>query len=95
MAKHVIKYLLDGDGKVPAFVESGGMFILNDEMVGLSVDEAKRYLPSTIDKMTKAEFITRAQAVPTMKIDGTLNSAAEMEAIVDVLLSDWGIPDYV
>lgn len=59
--KHVIRYLPEGDGSVPKFVESGGYFKSGEELVGISVDQSKRHLPSTVIKMTKVELQTWIQ----------------------------------
>lgn len=58
--KYVIRYMLDGDGSVPKFVEDGGYFPVGEELVGLSIDSSKRFLPSTVKTVTRQELIDRA-----------------------------------
>lgn len=61
MAKQLIRYLLEGNGTVPVFVENGGYFCdeATDELIGRSVDETVRNLPATVYKLTRAELKTR------------------------------------
>lgn len=93
MAKYVIRYLLDGDGKVPVFVDDGGYYPNGYELIGLSVDDEQRYLPSTVQKLTKTELIAWIQAVATDLSDNPLNEGQSTSA-ANSFLSAMGIPDY-
>lgn len=57
--KHVVRYLLEGDGSVPKFIENGGHLVMGDELVGISVDDEKRHLPSTVHKIEQQELLER------------------------------------
>lgn len=57
MAKQVIRYLLEGNGSVPTFVEDGGYFRNGAELVGISVDETVRYLPASVHRMDEVELL--------------------------------------
>ena len=94
MAKHVIRYLLEGNGTKPAFVENGGYLPLNDELVGLSVDDQKRHLPVTVHKMTKAELLVRAKA-SLKNFDGSDMSDEQSLEFVNNLLSELGKQDLI
>lgn len=59
MAKLVVKYLLEGDGSVPTFIEDGGYFPVGEECVGISVDENKRHVPSTVIRLTLEDLALR------------------------------------
>ena len=48
MAKKVVRYLLEADGTVPISIEDGGYFLVGEELVGVTVDSAKRHVPSTM-----------------------------------------------
>lgn len=64
MAKQIVRYLLEGDGTVPLFVEDGGYFLIGEERVGRSVDENLRHVPSTVVRMTKADLEARVSSIP-------------------------------
>lgn len=95
MSKFIVRYLLNGNGSIPDFIENGGYFFSNEESVGLSVDDAKRYLPISVQKLTKAQLVTRAQSMPFKHEDGSSYSAQEMSDAVDAFLTEMGLPDYV
>ena len=86
---YVVRYLLEGDGTIPKFVENGGYFQVGHELVGVSVDNSKRHLPSTVHILTKVELLARVESI--------LNPESEYtaEEIVDSFLQNAGIPDYV
>ena len=96
MARHVIAYLMDGAGVTPDYVEyGGGQFNVGDEMVGISVEDTERYLPSTVTKLTKAELITRLQDLGIKRFsDSHSFTDQEISDMVDQYLSDNGLPDY-
>lgn len=66
--KKVVRYLLEGDGTVPVFVENGGYFCVGAEMVGVSVDEEQRHVPATVVRMTRAELESRVQSIDMIDI---------------------------
>ena len=86
--KNVIRYLLEGDGSVPKFVDSGGFWPLDEELVGISVDSSKRHLPSTVHTVTKQELIDRVMLVTSKDLE-------ESTEIVETFLSQHGMQDYV
>lgn len=103
MAKKVIRYLLEGNpGSVPAFVENGGYFPLGDDLVGLSVDEDKRFVPSTVVRLTKDELKARAiecslDEQGQYRIDINTRQPFTQESVyanVEHWLAMMGIPDY-
>ncbi len=59
MAKHIVRYLLEGDGTVPKFIEDGGHFPIGEEYVGISIDDEKRHLPSSVQKLNDQQLIDR------------------------------------
>jgi hypothetical protein len=59
MANKVIRYLLEGNGTVPAFVQDGGYFPVGNELIGLSVDEDKLHVPDTVVRLNRAELLAR------------------------------------
>ena len=101
MAKKLIRYLLEGNGTVPAFVENGGHYMnANEEMVGLSVDEDKRHVPATVHRMTKADLTARVTAMRQDGEGGWLDdrdgvpySAERVDDEVDAFLAMIGLPD--
>jgi hypothetical protein len=91
--KHVIRYLLDGDGSTPAFVADAGYYKSGEELVGISIDDSKRYLPATVIKLTKNELVARIKLV-ARKLDGSSLSDAEALAEAEAFLSARGLADY-
>lgn len=79
--KYVIRYMLDGDGTVPKFVEDGGYFPSGEELIGVSIDDDKRYLPSTVQKLTKQQLVDSIQ-VPVNSNKTQLQIAEEWLASV-------------
>lgn len=63
MAKKLVRYLLEGDGTVPAFVSNGGYFPVGAELVGVSVDEDQRHVPATVVRMTRADLEARVASM--------------------------------
>lgn len=57
--KHVVRYLLEGNGTIPTFIEDGGYYPQGEELVGISIDEEKRHLPGTVKKLTEEELYDR------------------------------------
>lgn len=100
MAKKIVRYLLEGDGTTPLFVEIPGYFLIGEDRVGLSVDESIRHIPTSVLRLTRAELLTRVQN--SRKVDGVyINDAmdvaytdercqTEMEAFLEMC----GLPDY-
>lgn len=92
--KKVVRYLLEGNGVVPSFVESGGHFPLNEEYVGVSVDTSKRHVPNTVQIMSKAQLVTRVKA--TCKHLATKQALSDAEALerVENFLESVNMSDY-
>lgn len=94
MAKQVVRYLLEGDGTVPLFVENGGYWPVGSELVGLSVDENERHVPATVVRMARADLAARIAAMGLINIETQelLDSdaqAAALQAWLDMIgLSD-------
>ena len=101
MAKKVVRYLLEGNGSIPLFVENGGYFLVGEEMVGLSVDETKRHVPDTVHRLTKAELVTRVKDLHKVEgvyindLEGNPFTDERCEDMVDNWLTMVGEPDYV
>lgn len=91
--KHVIRYLLEGNGTVPVFVRDGGYFAQGHELVGISVDDSERHLPASVHKLTKAELIARAQATQ-VDINGDPLTEEAATALVEHLLEVNDMADY-
>lgn len=100
MAKKVVRYLLEGDGSIPLFVENGGYFPVGEELCGLSVDEDARHVPATVVRLTKAELVTRAQnchkveGVYINDRDGNPYTDERIDDMVDAWLTMVGVPEY-
>lgn len=94
--KRVVRYLLEGNGTVPLFVEDGGYFPVGEELVGISVDDTKRHLPNSVHILTKQNLIDRLVAIEYKNIptDTEPMSQSEIESFVDQWLSDKGLPEY-
>lgn len=89
--KSVIRYLLEGDGSVPLFVETGGFFPLGEELVGISVDETKRHLPATVHKLTKQNLIDRITLITPKHEDGSDLTAQEISDMANQFFADHGL----
>jgi hypothetical protein len=83
MAKHLVRYLLNGNGTVPDFVESGGFFPVGEELVGISVDDEARYLPDSVVKLSREDLIARIESlgIPAEKF-----GAGGIPAVADVFI---------
>lgn len=89
----LVRYLLEGKGEVPNFIEDGGYFSVNEEYVGITVDSSKRHVPSTVHQVTRADLIARISAQNPKKMypeQGFL-SQQEIEAMVDAFLLEKGL----
>lgn len=86
MAKQVVRYLLEGDGTVPLFVENGGYWLVGEEMVGVSVDEDSRHVPATVQRMTRADLEARVVA---MDMNQALTGEPLDDAAKLAMLADW------
>jgi len=99
--KKVIRYLLDGDGTIPTFVSSGGFFMIGHELVGVSVDEDERHLPSSVSRLTKQQLVDRFTSMSPNRVTSPGNeeivpmNAQDIADYVDAWLTSQGIPDYV
>lgn len=93
MAKQVVRYLLEGDGSVPLFVENGGYFMVGEERVGLSVDESIRHVPSTVVRMSKADLTARIAGIPFKDDNGDELDEDGKAALLDDWLAYVGLPD--
>lgn len=80
--KRIIRYMLDGDGTVPKFVLDGGYFPSAGELIGVSVDEDMRHVPSSVARMNKEELSAWISATQTdMKGKKVTKKAAEEIAL--------------
>jgi len=61
--KHIVRYLLEADGSIPRFIEDGGYFPVDEELIGVSVDDKKRHLPHTVKKLSRADLVARVGSV--------------------------------
>lgn len=77
MAKNVIAYLLEGDGSVPKFVQDGGYYPLNEELIGISVDSLKRHVPNTVNILTLEQLVSRLQIIYADKPEINVQELAE------------------
>lgn len=53
MAKHILKYKLHG-GSIPWYISEPGILVIGEWFVGVSKDDTECYIPSEIEKITKA-----------------------------------------
>jgi hypothetical protein len=91
--KRVIRYLLEGDGSVPKFVESGGYFKKNEELVGISVDDEVRHVPNTVQTVSKEQLVERVMETCLYQSGQPLNEEDAIE-MVDGFLAQHGMEDY-
>lgn len=89
----IVRYLLEGDGTIPKFIKDGGYFPKGYELVGVTVDDSMRYVPSTVPSISKAELIARALEVMLNK-DGSPITQAQAESIVQTFLDERNMSDY-
>lgn len=93
MAKKLIRYLLEGDGSVPTFVEDGGYVPLGQELIGRSVDDSVRHLPVTVGVMSRADLIARMTTVGIRDFQGNLLDSEGIEEAANALLNHLGLAD--
>ena len=62
MAKHILKYKLHG-GVVPWYIEVSGLLAFDGWFYGISKDDSDCYIPSDVQKVTKAELKTELNKV--------------------------------
>lgn len=94
MAKQVIRYLLEGDGTIPLFVEDGGYWMVGNELVGKSVDENERHLPATVFRMTKANLTARITAMGLVDLETQeLLGQEALDAMLNAWLAQIGMSD--
>jgi hypothetical protein len=101
MAKRVVRYLLEGNGSVPLFIENGGYYPIGAELVGLAVDEDERHVPKTVKRMSRAELEARVtslckDAKGKFKKDsvGVLYSTRRIQQEVAAFLESLGVKNY-
>lgn len=92
--KKVVRYLLEGNGVVPSFVESGGHFPVGEEFVGVSVDTSKRHMPSTVQVLTKEQLVLRVKTNVKHLITKQALSDAEALERVENFLESVNLLDY-
>lgn len=93
MAKKLVRYLLEGDGSVPVFVENGGYFGIGAELIGVSVDEDQRHVPLSVIRMTRADLEARLAGMALKNYEGELLDAAGKEAALEAFLEHVGMSD--
>lgn len=91
--KHVVRYLLEGDGSIPSFIEDGGYFSIGEEKVGISVDSSKRYVPATVIRLTRAELNARIKSC-SQNLDGSDLTDEQASELAQNLLSRNGMENY-
>lgn len=93
MAKRVVRYLLEGDGSVPLFVEDGGYWPVGSELVGLSKDENERHVPSTVIRMARADLTARLAGMVLLDNENDPMDDSEKAAALDAWLARIGMSD--
>ena len=83
--KAIIRYYLEGDGSVPKFVEDGGYFKKGEEMIGVSIDSSKRYIPATVHTLTNLELVNWVKSMTN-----TGKTLEELETIANSWLTEKG-----
>lgn len=69
MAKRLVKYKLEGDGTVPKWIEDGGFFIDSYELVGLTVDDERFYVPYGLKEIEDIELENRVKKLHKISED--------------------------
>lgn len=94
MAKKVVRYLLEGQGCVPSFVSDGGYWPVGEELVGVSVDEDVRHLPSTVVRMSKADLVARLAAMEMINPESKQSLDSDGKAaMLEAWLAQVGMSD--
>ena len=93
MAKKLVRYLLEGNGSIPVFVENGGYWEINGELVGLSVDEDLRHVPATVVRMARADLYARLELMDLKDAEGNSLDSTAKEALADSFLEQIGLAD--
>ena len=90
----IVKYLMhkNGNGNLitPYFIEDGGHFIKEGEMVGLTYDDTEVYVPETLTVLTNEELVTHVKSLTMSGEEGIL-SDDDKETMADQWLSQRGI----
>ncbi len=88
--RRIIRYMLDGDGSIPKFVSDGGYFPFMGELIGISVDEDMRHVPSSVARLTKSELV---EWINTTQIDikGKKITKKASEEMASMFLSSRGM----
>lgn len=89
--KHIVRYLLEGDGSIPKFIEDGGYFSSGEEMVGLTVDDSKRHLPSTVFKLTVEQLCARMLAIGLKDEEQNLLTEEQCQQIAEDFFTQKGL----
>ena len=93
MAKKVVKYLLEGVGTIPTAIADGGYWPVGSELVGVTVDDAHRYVAASYVSMSKADLISRLSGMDIKNQDGSSMSADDKLVALNVWLAMVGLPD--
>jgi hypothetical protein len=90
MARQLIRYLLEGRGNNPTFLDygHGGHFMdpTTEEFVGVSVDQDKRRLPASVFKLTRAQLKNR---LTTLGYDKNEDGSDMTNAELDTFIQEW------
>ena len=61
MVNKIVKYVMhmnnDKNLVTPYFIMNGGHFLVNHEMVGVTEDDDKVYVPTTLEELSEQQFI--------------------------------------
>lgn len=93
MAKKLVRYLLEGNGTIPLFIENGGYFPINEELVGLSVDEDKRHVPLSVARMSRADLLIRMNSMSLKDRDGNALNEEQINQYLEAFLAIINLSD--
>lgn len=71
----------------PYFISNGGYFPIAGEMIGVTEDDSKVYIPDTLTFLTAAEFVDYIKTLSLKNEEGIELSLEEKEQIANNWLS--------
>ena len=75
--KKIVKYLMHKNNEnnlvTPYFISNGGYFKNNGELIGITEDDEKIYVPETLTELTEIEFIDYVKSLTLNGEDGEMS----------------------
>lgn len=93
MARHVVKYMLEGVGTVPTVIQDGGYWPVGAELVGVTWDDTQRYVASSWVSLSKADLVSRLAGMGLKNLDGSTMTSDQQLAMLNAWLAQVGMSD--